>query len=256
MKLTLTEAQAQLLTGLKISKFASARFKPFAAGERISCSPSSTIEALTRHAPDRLIHMGAFSYVVEKNLEMGSLQMGRYCSVAIGLRLLDGRHPLEAVTTNPYSYAPHYKADNIPSDYVYRGMRRPAKRTYGPVKMGHDVWIGAHCTIKAGVSIGHGAVIAGGANVVKDVAPYAIVGGNPAKLIRFRFAPELCARLLALAWWNVSPRILRDMNLNDPEDFCTRLEQMQAQGPLLPFTPAKLHVTAAGQIEVIDEGST
>jgi len=255
MQLTLTAPQAQVLKRLKISKFAAADFKPFAAGERLYFNPSSIIESFTRHSDGTLTQMGAFSYTGPNTDDTVLVQLGRYCSVAKGLRVLDIHHPLEAVTTNPYFYGPHYKAGHIPRDFVYRGLRDPVGQRYGPIRVGHDVWIGAHCLIKAGVTIGHGAVIAGGANVVKDVEPYAIVGGNPAKLIRYRFAPDHCARLLALGWWDISPRILRDLNFHDPQDFCTRLERMQAEGRLIPFTPAKLKVNEKGQFEVIDAGS-
>ncbi|OZA00555.1 MAG: hypothetical protein B7Y02_18405, partial [Rhodobacterales bacterium 17-64-5] len=173
---------------------------------------------------------------------------GRYCSVAIGLRIIDGHHPLGAVTTNTYIYGPFYSADNIPEDFVYRNHREPFALSYGPIETGHDVWIGAHCTIRAGVKIGTGAVIAGGSNVVKDVPPYAIVGGNPAEVIRYRFPEDLCARLLAIGWWNVSPRILRDLNMHNPEEVCTRLERMAAKGNLAPFTPATFRVDEKGAL--------
>lgn len=254
MKLTLTEAQAELLKRFKIGKQVGAAFAPFAAGSVITARPDSVVEAFSRHAPGKLMQMGAFSYVNENPFDKVLLQLGRYCSVAIGLRVLEGHHPLGAVTTGKYFYGPYYKAGNIPEDYVYRGKREPFRQNYGPIKAGHDVWIGAHCTIKAGVSIGNGAVIAGGANVVKDVEPYAIVGGNPAKLIRYRFPPDLRARLLALAWWDISPKVLRHLNMHDPEDFCNRLEKMQAEGGLIPFTPPKVQVTDRGTLEVIDEG--
>ncbi|MEI6799359.1 MAG: CatB-related O-acetyltransferase [Pseudomonadota bacterium] len=255
MKLTLTKAQADLLQRLKITKYHGAAFAPYPAGAVVAVRPGSIVEAFTRHPPGKLMQMGAFSYANDNPFDKGLLQVGRYGSVAIGLRVLEGHHPLEAVTTGKYFYGPFYKAGNIPDDYVYRAKTEPIAQTYGPIDVGHDVWISAHCTIKAGVRIGHGAVIAGGANVVKDVEPYAIVGGNPAKRIRFRHTPKLRARLLALAWWDISPRILRDLNMQDPPDFCTRLERMRAEGELIPFTPAKVQVTQTGQFEVIDEGS-
>ena len=222
MILTLTEAQAQLLKSLKISKFGGAPFKPHSAGEKLKFETDIVFEAFTRQAPGTLTQMGAFSYISQAPNGAGMIQLGRYCSVAPGLCFLNPSHPVETVTTNPYFYGRHYGAGKIPADFIYRGKRAPVGGSYGAVKLGHDVWIGAHCTIKGGVNIGHGAVIAGGANVVKDVEPYAIVGGNPAKLIRHRFAPALRARLLALAWWDISPRILRDLNFHDPEDFCTQ----------------------------------
>jgi hypothetical protein len=85
--------------------------------------------------------------------------------------------------------------------------------------IGHDVWIGRDAMIMDGLSVGTGAVIAARALVTKDVPPYAIVGGAPARIIRYRFAPELIERLLASQWWTLSPEALRQLPFDDPERF-------------------------------------
>ena len=77
------------------------------------------------------------------------------------------------------------------------------------VVIGNDVWIGMRVIIMPGVSVGHGAVIGAGAVVVKDVPPYAIVGGVPAKIIRYRFTPEVIEKLLEFQWWNYDEAILK-----------------------------------------------
>lgn len=76
--------------------------------------------------------------------------------------------------------------------------------------LGNDVWVGSNVLINGGVKIGDGAVIAAGAVVVKDVPPYAIVGGVPAKIIRYRFSPEIIEKLLELKWWNLDDEILKE----------------------------------------------
>lgn len=78
------------------------------------------------------------------------------------------------------------------------------------VFIGNDVWVGSHVLVKGGVHIGNGACVAAGAVVVKDVPPYAIVGGVPAKVIRYRFSPEIIQRLLELEWWNMDEEMLKD----------------------------------------------
>lgn len=78
------------------------------------------------------------------------------------------------------------------------------------VFIGNDVWVGSHVLVKGGVHIGNGACVAAGAVVVKDVPPYAIVGGVPAKVIRYRFSPEIIQRLLELKWWNWDEKKLKD----------------------------------------------
>ncbi len=84
--------------------------------------------------------------------------------------------------------------------------------TNGDVTIGHDVWIGHGVTIMSGVSIGSGAVIAANSNVVKDVMPYEVVGGNPARVIKSRFCSEIVDLLLALGWWNLPVEVIRQIS--------------------------------------------
>lgn len=249
VKVTIGTEELLLLKKLRITPYAGNVHSTFKIGDVLSARPGSTIESFTRHCPRMLSSMGAFSYVSENGPSIVKLTMGRYCSVAIGLRIMDGHHPLDAVTTSPYIYDDFFSERNIPKDYVYSGPRLPFAQSYGTVRMGHDVWVGSHCTILAGTKIGNGAVIAGGANVVKDVPPYAIVGGNPARVIRLRFAEEICARLSALKWWTVCPSVLRGCNMYDPENFCQNLERMlEEDRSIRRFAPDSITVTAEGKL--------
>lgn len=120
---------------------------------------------------------------------------GKFCSIASNVTVyLGGNHRTDWVTTYPFGhiYTGVFGAFN--------GEGHPA--TKGGVTIGNDVWIGDNATIMSGVRIGDGAVIANGSHVVKDVEPYAIYGGNPARLIRYRFSREQIERLLVLQWWN------------------------------------------------------
>lgn len=134
----------------------------------------------------------------------GAFEMGAYCSIAKGVKvMLGGNHRPDWVTTYPFS-ALRTNFSHI-TGYPEQG---------GDVRIGSDVWIGREATIKCGITIGHGAIVATRAMVTKDVPPFAIVGGNPAKLIRYRFAPEIIERLLAVAWWDWSEeRIMAAMPL-------------------------------------------
>jgi acetyltransferase-like isoleucine patch superfamily enzyme len=129
--------------------------------------------------------------------ELGrKLIIGRYCSIADKVEiLLGGNHRVDWVTTYPFS-ALMDLWPSAPRTKDYHTSR-------GDVVIGHDVWLGSGAIIMSGVTIGDGAVVAAHALVTKDVPPYAIVGGNPARIIRYRFDPETIAGLLDIAWWDL-----------------------------------------------------
>ena len=119
--------------------------------------------------------------------------IGKYCSLAPNISIITGGiHPTNWISTYPF----RIKWDM--NGKFEDGM--PYSK--GDVIIGNDVWIGTGVTILSGIKIGHGSVIAAGSIVVKDVAPYAIIGGNPAKLIRFRFNEFDIERLLVTNWWD------------------------------------------------------
>ena len=125
----------------------------------------------------------------------GKLRVGAYCSFANGVQVfLGGEHRLDWVTTYPFPAM---------DDRFAHIKGHP--RVKGDVVIGNDVWVGREAMITSGVTIGDGAVIGAGAVVTRDVPPYAIAVGNPARVIRSRFAPEIVERLLALGWWNWPP---------------------------------------------------
>ena len=129
------------------------------------------------------------------------LRIGNYTSVANGaLFLLGGNHPTDRLTTFPHRI--RMDLADVGSDGFPRRSR--------DIVVGCDVWIGASTVILAGVNIGHGAVVAAGAVVVRDVEPFAIVAGNPARVVRFRFSENDRDLLLQLAWWDWDDEVVRD----------------------------------------------
>lgn len=215
---------------------------PIRAGELLKLAEGQVFEQFTRHPTGRLMAAGAFTHIVEGSDNFLQYQIGRYCSIARGTHVVTGHHPLHTVTTNPYHYSDYYK-NYLPEHLRYIGPRERFKRDYGRGRIGNDVWIGAHCTIRGGLTIGDGAVIASGSVVMRDVPPYAIVGGNPAKVIRLRFEEEIVSRMIALAWWNYSPVSFRDINMYDVELFVKEMEFRKSSGVLDIFSPARFTVS-------------
>jgi acetyltransferase-like isoleucine patch superfamily enzyme len=145
--------------------------------------------------------IGAFSYgrpKVRFPWSRARLSIGRYCSIAERVEIfLGGDHRPDWISTYPFSGMRDLWPD-APETADFQTTR-------GDVVIGHDVWIGSGAVILSGVAIGHGAVVAARAVVTRDVPPYGIVAGNPARLIRLRFAEEIVDRLLEAAWWDLPP---------------------------------------------------
>lgn len=150
--------------------------------------------------------MGMYSY--SASMFPPKTSIGRYCSIASNVRIMSSQHPLTRFTTSPVT---------IPGEIVGKSWDFDEKASTGgftqvpfnqhkssdtKVMIENDVWIGQDVLLKAGVCIGTGSVVAAGAVVTKDVPPYAIVGGVPAKVIRYRFSQETRAKLLNLKWWD------------------------------------------------------
>jgi len=150
------------------------------------------------------------------------LKVGRYCSIGEGLAILDSGHPTDAVTSAHISHrstallalaareladkAPHY-----PPFDIGMGKRYPV--------IGNSVWIGQKVTLAMGITIGDGAIIAANSMVTRDVEPYAIVGGNPARFIRYAVPDGVRQALVASRWWEYEIGALLDTPLRDPAAF-------------------------------------
>jgi acetyltransferase-like isoleucine patch superfamily enzyme len=124
-----------------------------------------------------------------------NLFVGKFCSIADNVTIyLGGNHRTDWVTTYPFGHINQNKFTD------FNGEGHPS--TKGNVIIGNDVWIAHNVTIMSGVTIGDGAIIANNSHVVKDVEPYSLFGGNPAKLIKYRFTKEQIEKLLEIKWWD------------------------------------------------------
>jgi acetyltransferase-like isoleucine patch superfamily enzyme len=153
----------------------------------------------------------------ERNVSIGS-----FCSIAPEVEFINGGiHPPDWVST--YSFRIQWHMEGALQD----GM--PASR--GDITVGSDVWLATGATILSGVTIGHGAIVAARSLVSQDVPPYAIVGGVPAKIIRYRFDPDTIRQLLEIAWWDWDDaKILRYVPLLSSNRMDAFLVQARASG--------------------------
>ncbi len=135
--------------------------------------------------------------------EGADVRIGSFCSIGDNVEIfIGGNHRVDWITTYPFG---HIHEEEFP----HHGEGHPASN--GDVVIGNDVWLGSGCTIMSGVTIGDGAVVAAKSVVTKDVPPYAIVGGNPAKVIRLRFTLSQIERLLKKPWWELPDERIKDL---------------------------------------------
>ncbi len=180
------------------------------------------------HFKGPLYDIGDWSYGVPKVVTWGDrshLKIGKFCALSQEIIiLLDAEHRPDWATT--------YTFQGIWPDHVQEG--HPG--TKGDVVIGNDVWIGYQAMILSGVTIGDGAVIGARAVVTKDVPPYAIVVGSPARVIRYRFSPSIIERLLKIQWWNWPLErihlILPLLTSDKVEELVSYAESIQANHPL------------------------
>ena len=191
------------------------------------------------HGGNTISSMGFMSYT---NSDVPpDLEIGRYCSLAANLRFPRHRHPMEHVSTSIFTH-------ETETDLVLRFIRdyrqnyqnffpNPQK---GSVTLGHDVWVGEAASIMPGLTIGTGAVVAASSVVTRAVPPYAIVGGNPARIIRMRFSDEIIRELLISEWWKYKFTDFAEMDISSPRQFIDSFNR--AKRSLAEYRPQKINL--------------
>lgn len=192
--------------------------------------------SLTWEAPVKIFHsshvsdveIGAYSYISPRT-EIQHATIGRYCSIGDSVHIRGSAHPTGWLSSHPFPYTNLYShSRSYQPPLAFEGYGR---RTF----IGHDVWIGLKAIVLPGVVIGNGAVVGAGAVVTKDVPAYAVVAGNPARVVKYRFPQPLIDRLLDSAWWLCDlPRYLEQQSavpLGNPEEMLDFLARHDAEIP-------------------------
>ena len=165
---------------------------------------ASRLDDWTRLYPGNSLEnceIGSYSYLAPGS-QLRGVTLGKFCSVGPECMAGTGEHPIDWISSSPVFFSDRAQCGVCFADGVEYSESRP-------IRIGNDVWLGARVFIRDGVQIGHGAVAAAGAVVAQDVPDYAVVGGVPARLIRYRFGPEQIAEMLALRWWDRDDSFLR-----------------------------------------------
>jgi chloramphenicol O-acetyltransferase type B len=170
-----------------------------------------------KHYPNFEIGFASYGLPKVHDYHEGTVvKIGAYCSIASNVQIfLGGQHRSNWVSNYPFPFFFEMQAE-YREQYIRGGSR-------GDVIIGSDVWLCANCSILSGVTIGHGAVVASGAVISRDVPPYAVMAGNPAKLIKWRFDEATRASLLEAKWWGWPEdeirQILDKICSDNPDDF-------------------------------------
>lgn len=191
--------------------------------------------------------VGAFTYFGDNSTYQHVKKIGRFCALAPGVTTGMPEHPTDALTPHPM-FAWEYDHNWKDAKILYEDPQfthELQQKTWGitkklaEIEIGNDVWIGTGAYIARGVKIGDGAVVGAHSVVVKDVPPYTIVGGVPAKPIKQRFSDNIIEKLLKLKWWDYGPEILKGVDITNMDTTLFEIEKRISEG-IMRYSPAKV----------------
>lgn len=212
-------------------------------GDQINFSDDLSIEPYVGfYAGDNLFDLGYMSYS-NSHLPL-DIKIGRYCSIAQGIDFISYNHPWKCLSTSIFSHdrdtdlTVRAIKNFLPEEANFSFVSNPQKNQ---VTIEHDVWVGQNCSLMAGIKLGTGSIIAANSVVTKDVPPYAIVGGNPAKIIKFRFSDETIHQLLESRWWEYNFTDFVKLDISSPEVFLEGFLKIKSN--IVKFNPRKIKIS-------------
>lgn len=177
--------------------------------------------------------LGSNSYIYHTStVRDNRSRIGKFCSIAPNVSIGTTSHPTNYLSTSPI---PYKDIDTITDGLVFPDDRKVSYTYSEPVTIGNDVWIGLNVVIMDGVTVGDGAVIGAGAVVTRDVPPYAIALGIPARVVKYRFDEQTVARLLRVRWWDQPDEVILSLPMDDVGKCLEILEKL----PVPPAPSAK-----------------
>jgi acetyltransferase-like isoleucine patch superfamily enzyme len=179
--------------------------------------------------------LGSFSYSFSQLPCF--MKIGRYCSIAKNVRHMGPQHAVNFVSNSDMLYRPGNLLRESIAEFGEGWTYYPHDQG-GYARIGNDVWVGQDVLLGPKADLGDGCVVGAGAVVTGRVPPYAIVGGVPAKLIRYRFAPDIVRAMLDLRWWDYALPHLSHLPLDRPEAFIEGMRKAVERGEVQPFRPA------------------
>lgn len=155
--------------------------------------------------------IGARFFLNVSSIIYSKTTIGKFCTIARNCEIGVAGHPTTWLSTHSFQYKYFTKCQYEAHDETI---------------IGNDVWIGAKAIVGNGVKVGDGAIIAAGSVVTKDIPPYSIVGGVPAKIIRYRFSAQIIERLLSVRWWDIPIHQLKDVDFDNIENALMQIEEL------------------------------
>ncbi len=200
--------------------------------------PAELISGVDTYLPN-VARIGAFSYswsIITPNVK----SVGRYCSIAGNITFGTQEHPLTSLSTSSFIYENEWMWGAFAKRQHKYHRASLGENVSKYIEIGNDVWIGLNVYIKNGVKLGNGCVVGANAVVTKDVPPYAIVAGNPARIIRYRFSDEIIKQLEEIRWWDYAFTDFSHLDLNNVELFISDFKKLQKSKKIEKYKPISI----------------